>query len=236
MWYHGDAGTRGDTRGQGGGIRGYGCHWGQGGGTTGGHTGGGQGGDRVMAGGDVSPGTDPPGTSFPAHPGTTYGHPAGGGGDAHRMSPCHPMSPTPPPPGTSSVPPLLTRLTSFFSSSNSFSFCFRLPPPFSDVVAAGEYSRPSWGGEGGGHRGDTVGTAALRSHGAVPPRPSLPWAWMSPPAWASPWPPASSRGQDGSVGWRRGDGGVAGVMGGSAGLRGGHRGHGGHQGYGGSMG
>ena len=41
--------------------------------------------------------------------------------------------------------PLLTKLTSFFSSSSSFSFCFRLPPPFSDVVAAGEYSRPAWG-------------------------------------------------------------------------------------------
>lgn len=45
-----------------------------------------------------------------------------------------------PPPG-----PLLTKLTSFFSSSSSFSFCFLLPPPFSEVVAAGEYSRPACG-------------------------------------------------------------------------------------------
>lgn len=37
----------------------------------------------------------------------------------------------------------LTMATSFFSSSSSFSFCFFLPPPFSAVVAAGEYSRPA---------------------------------------------------------------------------------------------
>lgn len=37
----------------------------------------------------------------------------------------------------------LTMATSFFSSSSSFSFCFFLPPPFSAVVAPGEYSRPA---------------------------------------------------------------------------------------------
>ena len=37
----------------------------------------------------------------------------------------------------------LTMATSFFSSSSSFSVCFFLPPPFSAVVAAGEYSRPA---------------------------------------------------------------------------------------------
>lgn len=42
----------------------------------------------------------------------------------------------------------LTMATSFFNSSSSFSFCFFLPPPFSAVVAAGEYSRPAWGGGG----------------------------------------------------------------------------------------
>ena len=72
----------------------------------------------------------------------------------HRVTPC----PRPPPPPSPRRPPPLTRLTSFFSSSNSFSFCFRRPPPFSDVVAAGEYSRPSWGGDTvgtpWGHRGD----------------------------------------------------------------------------------
>lgn len=46
---------------------------------------------------------------------------------------------------------VLTMATSFFSSSSSFSFCFFLPPPFSAVVAAGEYSRPACKGKGG-HR------------------------------------------------------------------------------------
>lgn len=43
----------------------------------------------------------------------------------------------------------LTMATSFFSSSSSFSFCFFLPPPFSAVVAAGEYSRPACRRKGG---------------------------------------------------------------------------------------
>lgn len=46
---------------------------------------------------------------------------------------------------------VLTMATSFFSSSSSFSFCFFLPPPFSEVVAAGEYSRPACNRKGG-HR------------------------------------------------------------------------------------
>ena len=44
---------------------------------------------------------------------------------------------------------VLTMATSFFSSSSSFSFCFFLPPPFSAVVAAGEYSRPAYKRKGG---------------------------------------------------------------------------------------
>lgn len=71
---------------------------------------------------------------------------------------CPPLSPC----------PLLTRFTSFFSSSSSFSFCFLLPPPFSEVVAAGEYSRPAWGhGAPVGH----AGTRGPRWH---------PWATPAP--------------------------------------------------------
>ena len=55
----------------------------------------------------------------------------------------------------------LTRATSFFSSSSSFSFCFLLPPPFSAVVAAGEYSRPAWGGGGRGENPESQGGQRL---------------------------------------------------------------------------
>jgi len=67
-------------------------------------------------------------------------------------------------------------VTSFFSSSSSFSFCFFLPPPFSAVVAAGEYSRPAFGFLKADHLGETE-VAQLkewrRAHGkvSISPRP-----------------------------------------------------------------
>lgn len=60
----------------------------------------------------------------------------------------------------------LTMATSFFSSSSSFSFCFFLPPPFSAVVAAGEYSRPACGGRARGVR--EAGDRSLYSHRTGP--------------------------------------------------------------------
>lgn len=98
-------------------------------------------------------------------PGTQHpGSPQLGGSGGWHCQPCP-------------VCPLLTRLTSFFSSSNSFSFCFLLPPPFSEVVPAGEYSRPACGhGRHPWARLAPVGTAGTGGHaGTTPPSPSACW-------------------------------------------------------------
>lgn len=109
-----------------------------------------------------SPWTGPLGTCGPAHPGTACGRPGGtvellwGGGlgtePRRRVWTEGPGAEARDPGGAGLRGPLptacLTMATSFFSSSSSFSFCFFLPPPFSAVVAAGEYSRPACRGKG----------------------------------------------------------------------------------------